>query len=264
MCEGGSDVAQYRRIRQVPLPARNGKLVRNVGQQRVGDAEIALGVLEIDGVDLVRHGGRARLPGDGALAEIIDGDVSPCITIEIEQHLVEAHERVEQFGDVVVRLDLRGQRVGIEAQPADKGAAHRRPVDLWIGRNMGIEIAHGAVDLAAQDNLRDRTARPGQPLGVHAQFLGQGGRRGRLPVGSCQHGQAAGFLGQHIDRFDDPLHVLEQHLTPGAQHQPVGEIVDVLGGAGEMDKLDAGSEPADRRYPLLDEVLDCLDIVIGS
>ena len=67
-----AEVAQHRRVGEVALPARNRQLLREVTQQRIGDAEIAFGILEIDRIDLVRHGRGADFTGDGALAQIAE------------------------------------------------------------------------------------------------------------------------------------------------------------------------------------------------
>jgi len=41
---------------EIALPARHRKLLGKMPQQRAGDSEIALGILEVDWIDLVRHG----------------------------------------------------------------------------------------------------------------------------------------------------------------------------------------------------------------
>src|SRR5512134_3378452 len=61
VAEGHAHVAQDRGIGEVALPARDRQLLREVPQQRVGHSEVALGVLEVYGIDLVGHGGGAHL-----------------------------------------------------------------------------------------------------------------------------------------------------------------------------------------------------------
>src|SRR5256885_8131603 len=46
-------------------------------QQRIGDADIALGVLEVDRINLVRHGGGADLARFHLLREVAERDVTP-------------------------------------------------------------------------------------------------------------------------------------------------------------------------------------------
>src|SRR3546814_17955902 len=55
VAERGAERAQYGRVGQVALPAADRQLGGEVFEQRVGDAEVALGVLEVDRIDLVRQ-----------------------------------------------------------------------------------------------------------------------------------------------------------------------------------------------------------------
>ena len=75
--ERDADIAQHRRVGEVALPARDRQFVGEVPQQRIGDAEVAFGILEIDRVDLVRHRRGADFAGYGALAQIAERDVAP-------------------------------------------------------------------------------------------------------------------------------------------------------------------------------------------
>ena len=52
-------------------------------------------------------------------------------------------------------------------------------------------------------------------------------------------------------------------LARFGQRQRVGEIVDVLGRAGEMDEFPGARSLRKRRNALLEPVLNCLDIVVG-
>src|SRR3546814_11399853 len=71
VAERGAERAQYGRVGQVALPAADRQLGGEVFEQRVGDAEVALGVLEVDRIDLVRHGRAADLAGLDRLLEEI-------------------------------------------------------------------------------------------------------------------------------------------------------------------------------------------------
>ena len=44
--------------------------MRKVVEQGIGQAKITLGILEIDGIDFMRHGGRANFPFDHPLFEV--------------------------------------------------------------------------------------------------------------------------------------------------------------------------------------------------
>src|SRR3546814_19458186 len=86
----------------------------------VGDAEVAFGILEVDRVDLVRHRRAANFAGNGALLEVADRDIAPDIAAEADEDRVEARQRMKIFGDVVVRLDLRGRRALRDAKCGDE------------------------------------------------------------------------------------------------------------------------------------------------
>src|SRR5437773_9940768 len=91
-----------------------------MAQQRVGDPDIALRVLEVDRVHLVRHGRGADLALSQLLGEVAERDIAPGVAVEIEQHAVGARVGVEQLGEPVVRLDLRRVGVELEAQALDE------------------------------------------------------------------------------------------------------------------------------------------------
>ena len=55
VAERGAQRAQYGGVGQVTLPAADRQLGGEMFEQRIGDAEVAFGVLEVDRVDLVRH-----------------------------------------------------------------------------------------------------------------------------------------------------------------------------------------------------------------
>jgi hypothetical protein len=94
-------------------------------QHRVGQAEVAFGILEVDRIDLVRHGRRADFAGLDLLLEEAERDVAPDVAVEVDQDAVGAGEGVEQFGQRVVRLDLDG--VGVEVRPSDSTKRLAKP-----------------------------------------------------------------------------------------------------------------------------------------
>ena len=57
-----TDVAHDGGVGEVTLEARGGQLGGEVGEECVREAQVAFAVLEVDGVHLVRHCGRADLP----------------------------------------------------------------------------------------------------------------------------------------------------------------------------------------------------------
>jgi hypothetical protein len=262
--ERGAERPQHGGVGQVALPAADRQLFREVPEQGVGDAQVAFGVFEVDRVDLVRHGARSDLALLQLLPEVAERDVAPQVAAQVDQHDVRPPGRVAQLGDAVVRLDLGGHRVEGEVEAGHEAFGERGPVDVGIGGDMRVVVADRAVDLAGEFDRRDLRALALQACDHVRQFLAQGGGRGGLAVGARQHrlrGLGAGHVAQ------GPDHAVErgqEQLAALAQHQPVGEVVDVLAGAGEVDELQRRGQLGIVAQPLLDQVLDRLDVVVGG
>ncbi len=70
MPQTDAEGTQYRGVGQVTLPARNRQFLRQMGHQGIGNAEVAFGIFEVNGVDFVRHGGRTDFARHDFLFEI--------------------------------------------------------------------------------------------------------------------------------------------------------------------------------------------------
>ena len=254
VAEGHADVAQHRAVGQVALPAADRQLLAQVAQQRVGEAEVALGVLEVDRVDLVRHGRRADLALLQALLEVAQAHVAPDVAREVDQDGVGARHRIEQLGHVVVRLDLDAVGLEGEAQAQRRRRLHHLaaeglPVELGPGRQVRVVVAHRAVHLAQQLRRRrccsralaSRTATLAISLPT---VVG-------LAVWPCVResiGTAANSV-RHVAQGGDQAVDGRQHhlLARRLDLQRMAGVVDVLAGAGEMHEL--GRPPAARAAP---------------
>src|SRR5579872_1805344 len=117
-------------------------------EERIGDAEVTLGIFEIDWIHLMRHDRRTGLAFDGALAEVSDRNVTPHVAAETEQNGIDARDRREHLRDEVVTLDLRRERIEDEPESFDELLRQRDPINLGIRERMRIEIADRAVELA--------------------------------------------------------------------------------------------------------------------
>ena len=261
-----TEVPERGRVGQVALPARHGQLRREVAEHGAGEPEVALGVLEVDRVDLVRHRRRADLAGDGALRQVAERDVAPDVAAQVDQDGVEAGGRVEQLGDAVVRLDLRRVRVVDEPEGGDEARGHVRPVDVGVGDDVGVEVADRAVDLAEELGLGERASLAAHAVHDVRELLAERGRARGLAVRAREEGDVGRVAGERREGRVQRVDAGEQVLVPPAREQPVpGEVVDVLGRAGEVHELAVRGEAGERGVgleALLDEVLDRLDVVV--
>src|SRR5690606_19745228 len=113
-------ITQHGGVGEIALPAGDRQLGGEVVHHRVGQPQVAFGVLEIDRIDLVRHGGGTHFAFNGSLFEVTERDVTPDVAVEVQQDGVEAHQSVEVFGDPVVRFDLCGKGIEGQSQPLDE------------------------------------------------------------------------------------------------------------------------------------------------
>ena len=122
----------------------------------VGQTQVALGILEIDGIDLVGHGGRTYLAGFDFLLEILHGDIGPDVAAEIDENDVNALAVVEIGSHVVVVLNLSGVLLTLQTQMlGNKIVAKSAPINHGIGSQMGVEIASGTAELGTKRNLAE-------------------------------------------------------------------------------------------------------------
>src|SRR5690625_7677191 len=86
-----------------------------MGKDRVGQPEVAFGIFKVDGVHFVRHGGRTHFASYGFLLEIATRTITADIPVKVDHDGVKANQRVEQLGNVLAGLELRG--VGVPYSP---------------------------------------------------------------------------------------------------------------------------------------------------
>lgn len=122
-------------------------------QNRVRQTRVTLGVFEIDRVNFVWHGGRADFTRDSFLFEMVQRHVTPDITVKVDQDGVEAGNAVEQLSNVVVRLNLRGVRVPLDAQRGDKLFAELMPVNFRVSGDVGVIVTDCTVDFTKNFNF---------------------------------------------------------------------------------------------------------------
>src|SRR3954462_6132376 len=114
-------------------------------QQCVRQAQIAFRIFEINRIDLVRHGGRSDFIFLDSLLEIADRNITPDISIEIEQNGIESRDCIEQLRDAVVGFYLSGIRIEFKTKFLDETSAERFPVEVRKSCKMCVEIADRPV-----------------------------------------------------------------------------------------------------------------------
>ncbi|MCY1418259.1 hypothetical protein D9M71_338130 [compost metagenome] len=84
-------------------------------------------------------------------------------------------------------------------------------------------------------------------------------------MGARQHRYVGEFHRQFTDGVGDLAHQRQQYaVTAFAQHQGVGQVVDVFGGAGEVDELADLGQLRQLRGLFLEQVFHGLDVVVGG
>ena len=130
---------------------------------------------------------------------------------------------------------------------------------------MGVVVAHCTVDLAQVTccfELRELASQARDDIG---DFLAHGGRARGLAVGAGEHRGIGMGNCQFTQGHQQPLHGRQQYILHAiAQHQRVGEVVDVLGGAGKVHEFSNVLQLRVAGKALLDEILNRLDVVVGG
>lgn len=100
----------------------------------------SFGVFEVNRVNFMRHGGRTNLTSNGFLFEVVKGDITPDVTVKVDQNGVEARNAIKQFSNVVVRFDLGGVQVPLNTQRGDELFAELMPVNFRVSGDMGVIV----------------------------------------------------------------------------------------------------------------------------
>ncbi len=265
MRHGNARVAQNGRIGQVALHARYGQFGRKELAHGVGHAEIALGILEIDGVHLVRHGARSDLARLHLLAEILHRYIRPHVARQIDQHRIDTLQGVERGGQIVVMLDLRGiLRARKSERVVHERISESHPIDLGIGHVVSVESARGASELGGGGygvQLGDLFL---QTLDEYAELLAQTRRRGGLSVRMRQHRHVAPLVGHLAQLGDDSLQRGLVDIRESLfEQQRRGSVVDILRSEAEVHEL-AETAQTQRLQFLFQQILHSFHVVVGD
>ena len=260
-----SHITQNRRVGQVALQTAHGQFLGEELKDGIGDAQVALAILEIDGVHLVGHGAGTNLAGLDFLLEILHGDIHPEVAVEVDDNGVDATETIKDGAQPVVVADLGGILFALQAELlTDKTVAEGFPVIFGIGHVVGIVVAGGTAELGCDRNGLQSFELLLQTIDKHHHLLAQTGGRSGLTVGLGEHGHVFPLfcVGTQLpDELFDKRYVYLVYRLLDAQRNT--GIVDILGSETEMDKLLVGFEITNLVEFFLDVILHSLYIMVG-
>ena len=231
-----------------------GSFSAEVREQRVGEAEIAFRVLEVDRVDLVRHRARADLAGARALREVAEADVAPGVAAPVDQDRVAALDQASNSSAMrVVRLDLRRVRIEGAGRAGPRRPAARAPPSRSSGRRRDGRCScrprRSSSPSSSTAAIRSRAPRPAARRRWRISLPSVVGLAG-LAVRAARASADVGVLARHRRAARAIRPSSAGSSTSRArrrQHQRVAGVVDVLAGAGEVDEADSGRRARDRR-----------------
>ena len=163
-----------------------------------------------------------------------------------------------------MRLDLRRVGVEFQTQRFNQPARKALPIEPGIGSEVRVIAANRAVRFAGQRHGFDGPARAAQPVHEVGELFAQRARGGRLPVSAGEHRivrMAVRHGPQHLDHL---VQLRQQHRgTALLERQSIREVVDVFGGAGEVNELRGRFDFLPVPGPFFEPVLDRLHVVVG-
>ena len=232
-----TNIALRRGVSQVTLPTRSHQGRTQRIQQSVRELQVSLRILKANRVHLVRHSRRTGRTSHRNLTEETNRNVAPHIGAEVVQHTVEVRDIRVQLGLPVVRLNLGGQRVPGQAQVLHKTTRNSLPISVRNRRIVSSVSAGRTINLAEELGSSSVLHLTLQTVGENTQLLTQGGGSCRLTVSAAQHRHVAAFLSQLQQNLNQVLSSRNPHvLNSVLDAQRVGEVVNVLGGAAEVNQ----------------------------
>lgn len=125
-------------------------------EQGTGNAQIALGIFEIDRINFVRHDRTASLVRVDPELKVAITDVLPNIAAHAQQDRVQETHVPEQLAQGVMTLDLSAEGVVLQPQNVfNEVSAHVGPRRIGQHKPMRVEIPHGSVHFALETHIGD-------------------------------------------------------------------------------------------------------------
>lgn len=191
----------------------------------------------------MRHCARADLAFFYFLFEVAVGGVHPEIPAHGNQYRIDMRQRTVEGGQPIMRLNLRRIGIKLQPQPRQKLPTQPRPIKLRICIHMRIKIPHSPIQLRRKPLPLNNLHLLRHPIRKIGYLLSHSGRTGRLPMRPTQHRYIRPVL-RHSDELLRHCRVggQEEFVFGGGEDQGVGDVVDVLARAAEMDVLFCGGE----------------------
>ena len=181
-------VAQNGRVGEVALQTAHGELLCEELQNGVSHAEVALRVLEVDGVHLVRHCRRAYFACLDLLLEVFHRYVHPEVAVEVDDDCVDAAHCVEHRTEAVVVGDLCSELLALQSELlAHEAVAERLPVVLGVGYVVSVVVAGSTAELSGEAALLQLAQLLLKTIYEHHHLLAQTCGRSGLSVCLCEH-----------------------------------------------------------------------------
>jgi hypothetical protein len=116
-------------------------------------------------------------------------DISPHVLRIVKKDGVGQLQRVEVANPIVMRENLRGNKIRLQSQALNELPTKRNPIHLRCGCLQSIEVSHRACQLGFEFMIRNFSAAFDQPRHRNGDLLPQSGRHRRLTVRARQEGQ---------------------------------------------------------------------------
>jgi len=216
------------------------QLVARCRSSALATPSVALGVLDIDRVDLVGHRrqGRPRLPH--RCAEVTERDVSPRRRVEIDEFVLRArrHERSRRRSRAARSASSSGLTRGSARRPRARPGAPSRRRDT--PRSCAFVVAHRVI-IAEQRHGASSAAIARRTLrGDVRTSPCERGRRRRLAVACARehrHPACACASERQVSRMPAELRAAARRGPRAGERHAMREVVDSSDVQAEVDEL---------------------------
>lgn len=183
-----------------------------MGEESNSHSQVSFSILEVNGIDLVRHRGGANLTSDIFLGEIAQRNVHPHVSSEVNQDGIGMGKCETLLSDRIVRFNLGGVWVPFKPKTANKSLGNVNPVLVWEGDKVCIEVASGAIELATGSYLLEVLDLVLKSVGKVCNLFAHCRRCGTLSMGSAEHWDIREFASQCSQLLLKASHLREDDI----------------------------------------------------